>query len=209
MRPISAEQASRPTACRGLWRHVRAAPVSLVAVALAVCGHTIGGGHAPSLTHFLTVWSLAAIVSWIASRRVFTIMTLTGVLVGIQAVTHLVSVFDAAPHGAHGSHAHAHMSPAMLGGHVLATIISVAVLGFGEHTAWALAEALVLAPVRILTAARFPLPSPRDVNTRIEVARVRPTILLLRCIDPVRGPPIAGSSNTSGAKRRHAPVLAH
>src|SRR5699024_8952695 len=77
MRPISAEQVSRPTACRGLWRHVRAAPVSLVAVALAVCGHTIGGGHAPSLILFLEVWALAAIVSWIASRRVFTIWTLT------------------------------------------------------------------------------------------------------------------------------------
>src|SRR5699024_11235783 len=91
MRPISSEQVSRPTACRGLWRHVRAAPVSLVAVALAVFGHTIGGGHAPSLALFLAVWALAAIVSWIASRRVFTIMILSGVLVGIQVSTHVVS----------------------------------------------------------------------------------------------------------------------
>lgn len=207
MRPISPEQVSRPAACRGLWRHLRAAPVSLVAVALAVFGHTVGGGHAPSLILFLAVWALAAIVSWVASRRVFTIWMLTGVLVGIQAVTHLVSVFDTGPHAAHAAHADAHMSATMLGGHVLGTLVSVTVLGFGERTAWALAEALVLTPVRLLTAARLPLSSRRDVSTRIEVARARPTVLLLRRIDPVRGPPKGAGSIASGATLRR--VLAH
>lgn len=206
MRPISAEQVSRPTACRGLWRHVRAAPVSLVAVALAVCGHTIGGGHAPSLILFLEVWALAAIVSWIASRRVFTIWTLTGVLVGVQVSTHVVSIFDAGPHA---SHADPHLSWTMLGGHALGTLVSVAVLVFGERTAWALAEALVLTPVRLLTTVGLPLPSQRDVSARIEGACAEPTIWMLSRIDPVRGPPRAADSNPYGAALRHTPVFAH
>ena len=206
MRPFSPEEVSRPTACRGLWRHVRAAPVSLVAVALAVCGHTIGGGHAPSLILFLEVWALAAIVSWIASRRVFTIWSLTGVLVGVQVSTHVVSIFDAGPHA---SHTDPHLSWAMLGGHALGTFVSVAVLVFGERTAWALAEALVLTPVRLLTAAGLPLPCPRDVSARIEGACAEPAILMLSRIDPVRGPPQTADSIPCGAVLRHTPVFAH
>jgi len=173
-----------PSVCVGGWRALRAAGVSLTAVGLAVGGHLYGGGMAPSVGVLTIVWAIGSLVSWQLSRRRWTVPTLTGVLVLTQVVMHgLCSL--------HGQMAMTHGGLTMVGGHAVATAISVATLRYGEDAVWAVAEAVLLRPVGVLAGL---VGSPA---IRWRHCRAQPwpdcravTAWLLICANPLRGPPV-------------------
>lgn len=184
-----ADQSPEPDACHGSWRHLRAAPVSLIALALGVFGHLLGGGQAPNALTFLLVWAIAAALSWSLSDRRFTVVPLAGVLIAVQAVMHLICLAE--PGAASHHHGDTISGPTMLMGHAAATLIAVTVLRFGEHTLWNLLDALLLTPARLVFAAPIVASRPWPIGAYIEHMRTVPVSQWLLRNDPVRGPPLS------------------
>lgn len=177
-------ESRRPRVCVGGWRHLRAASVSLTAVGLAVGGHLYGGGTAPRWGAFAIVWALAALVSWHLSRRRWSVRTLIGALVLTQAAMHCLCSLQ-------GDMAMAHGGATMLTGHLVATGVSVTCLRYGEATACALAEVLLLRPVGVASRLATPVVVVRRRTYRVHAWReARSVAAWLRvCADPLRGPP--------------------
>jgi hypothetical protein len=79
--------------------------VASVGVALTLCGHSLAGGGSPDLLAVTVALLVSVAVSTVLLRRERNPVTVVGVLVALQAVTHLVL---ASAHGAHGMRGIAH-----------------------------------------------------------------------------------------------------
>ncbi len=159
----------------GVSRGVRAAVLGVVCVALALTGHLLGGGRAPSLWGLLILGvpmgavslaltsrrrGLPAIGVTVAAAQLF----LHEALMWLTAGPGCVVSGDPHAHLGHGSAApvvdctgmtgmatstaSAHFSlTAMLLGHMAAIVVSTLVLAYGESLLWRLGARLVRRPV--------------------------------------------------------------
>lgn len=117
------------------FRGTRIAAISAAVLILSIAGHSFVG-HAllmsPAAMLIGAVISVALAVAATAQRH--SIAWLFGFLLGAEALMHAVFVMS----GSHAGHS-VLPSPSMILGHVLATVVAVALLriGDGELTRWA------------------------------------------------------------------------
>lgn len=192
------------------FRLLRTAAVAGSVLSLAVGAHVQGGGGLPPVSVLaawaalvvlgvvlLTRWKLRApvLLGVLAAGQVllhgaFTVLSDTGPLEAARAVHRHVAATGAAAVST-GAAAHTHLpwdlEPAMLTAHIIATLVTAAMLAKGEAALWALAAwlrpflGMSVAPV--LPVAVVPEPGPR----RPPPARRRPVPRAHR----LRGPPAA------------------
>lgn len=170
--------------CSGTGRAARAAAVAVVATLVAVLCHVAGGGTAPTAATVALVLALAAPLCLWLSDRAWTTRQLVAVFLLAQGFLHGVAVFTT-PH-----HAMADTSTAgMLGWHLVATAVSVAVVRHGESCLWATADALGLRAYRIALVPR-PLPAVGETWQPVAVGETPPDHQHHIRACPLRGPPL-------------------
>jgi hypothetical protein len=196
--PASAPVAAALSSGAGRW--ARGGTVGLVAVGVALAGHAAGGASAPEPAALSAVALGAALIGVALSGRQWTLGPLLGLLLGAEAVLHVLfgTGGDPAATAVGGfQHAHHHAAAAatadhgalgMLPAHVLAALITALLLRRGEQWCWAPARALAR-PLRIALLAGAPPVPPRS---RLPVTGQRPhspRSLMLAAALPDRGPP--------------------
>ncbi|MEH0109671.1 hypothetical protein V6N00_08120 [Tersicoccus sp. MR15.9] len=186
----------------------RAAAVTTAMLVLAVGAHALGGGVLPPVPILVVVAVLALIPTMLLAGRRLTLTVLASLLVAGQFVLHLVFTRLAVPgsgvpatflvgHGHHGGHDAGALDPSAVGSamtaspslpmmalHLLATLITAAILARGEAALVALLNWLrpllhLPSPARVVTSPR---------STTGPVATVRPARVALR-LPRRRGPP--------------------
>ncbi|KAA1419789.1 hypothetical protein FE697_017940 [Mumia zhuanghuii] len=173
------------------WRAVRACVAASTALAVAVAGHLAGGAAAPPASAVLVAGGLASVLAYGLSARRWSVRTLTGLVLGVQGVVHLwCSMAATSPVGAG---VEAAPGPAMLLGHALATVATVALLHRGEAALLALGDVVVARPVRRLAYALRPRLVPQRVGAPHSGGAappgLRPLIMLGATLSR-RGPPV-------------------
>jgi hypothetical protein len=201
----------RPTG--GLLRWLRGSVVGLSATCLASGGHTAAGGAAPSPGPLAVTALVAVTVAIALSGRRWTIVPLLTMLLGGQVLFHVAFAAPASSAVFGGSMGHAGMGSAsgaaapvagamtgmamsshpgwlMVGGHLLAAVLSALVLRRGEEWSWRLLD-LVTGPMRGATLELLPLPGPQ--RRPVQPTRTRPVrrSRLLSDVASRRGPPPA------------------
>ncbi|MTB72355.1 hypothetical protein GGG17_10310 [Arsenicicoccus sp. MKL-02] len=197
------------TPAGGRLRLLRAGTLAVVMLALAALAHLLGAGALPGPGVLAVLLGLVLATCLTASARrlgagsigailgggqlalhgAFTVLGTTGAdpeslghVVG--SGHHAVLVTHAWPaHAAAGGHGH--LSLTMLLAHVLATVVTAAVLARGERALWLLAS--WLAPVIRLLLDR-PAHWARPAAISVAVSRLRSAELVLAA--PRRGPPL-------------------
>jgi hypothetical protein len=206
---------------RGPLRLFRAALVTSLAVSLAVAGHMLGGGQLPDIATLAgSAAVLLAPAAWLA-RRQLSVATLFGVLGAGQFMTHTaftalspgasclpqlplfqLPLTGSVAHGHAGGSCSAAMdsmpmgdgndSPAMLAGHLMATLATAWLLRSGEAALWQL-----LAWLRPMGR----LPRPAGFTPATHRPGAWPTVFVaahrrnLRH-DTLRGPPLTSLPRT-------------
>ena len=144
---------------------------AVAATFLAAASHVISGGSAPAAPLLILSLALSGLVCMALAGKVLSLWRLAIAVVASQSVFHSLYSLDpgshddgmaaAAGHAGHAGHILAsmpdpgaldHTSPAMLLGHALAAIATIAVLRYGEVTAVRLLTALGLRLVPFLRA---------------------------------------------------------
>ena len=157
-------------------RLVRSVAAALVCTLTAALGHLAGGGVIPTEAA-LIVFAGAALVAWLLSARRVTGGQLVGLLVLCQVCVHFG-----------GSMSAMHMSALMVATHVVATIVSAALLTRGESFVWHVAERLGLRAVAALVRAHA-IPTARPMALVHQSHSLTNALLAHSRIE--RGPPIA------------------
>ncbi|MFD1827972.1 hypothetical protein [Mumia zhuanghuii] len=177
-----------PATSRRPWRAVRAGVAASLSVCVALLGHLAGGGAAPGGAAIaFTVVAAALLAHRLAAHR-WTVRTLTALVVGVQGGVHLWCALAAPPEQGAATVS----AGAMLLGHALATVATVALLRHGERALWSLTDLLVSRPVRRLAYAVRTLPARLAVDVAPAVTgapAVRLHHLLLGAALWRRGPP--------------------
>ncbi|WP_286961444.1 MULTISPECIES: hypothetical protein [Arsenicicoccus] len=189
----------------GRLRLLRAGTLAVVMISLAALAHVLGGGALPGGGVLTVLLGLVLVTCLIASGRRLGAPSIGAILGGGQLALHEAFALlgttgaDAASLGhvvGSGHHAvlvtHAgqagsghHLSLSMVLAHVLATVVTAAVLARGERALWLLAG--WLAPVIRLLLER-PAHWPRPAAITVAVPRLRSAELVLAA--PRRGPPL-------------------
>jgi len=156
-------------------RLARSIAAALVCVVAACAGHLSGGGQMPAAAAAV-VFAGAAPIAWFLSSRRITPGQMIGLLVLCQVGVHL-----GAPH------ADMSMGPAMLAGHVAATLVSAAVLARGERFVWELARLLRLRLAPLLHLL-VPVPSLRPLHAVVAPRSLHDARLVYS--RSLRGPPV-------------------
>ncbi|MBW9213611.1 hypothetical protein KV102_02040 [Mumia sp. zg.B53] len=180
-----------------LWRAARATVVAATALCVALLGHLSGGGSVPSgRTVVVTVAVAAALAYRLAARR-WTVRTLSGFVLAVQAGVHLwcsIAGAQAGPVAPSTASPGAVPDAAMLAGHLVATVATVALLRHGDAALVSVLSLVVARPVRRLAYAAgalvvplLPRPS-RDVRWATDSSP--PAVLLLGPTVSRRGPPV-------------------
>ena len=195
----------------GASRGVRAAALGVVCVALALTGHLLGGGQAPSLWALLILGVPMGAVSLALTSRRRGLPAIGMTVAASQLLLHEALMWltagsgcavsgDPHAHLGHGSAApvldctgmtgmaastaSAHFSlSAMLLGHVAATVVTTLVLAYGESLLWRWGGRLVHRPL----AGSMPVLAAR----RVTLARTRTAARARVVAGPAlrRGPP--------------------
>ncbi len=163
-------------------RLLRGTGVGAAAVGVSLAGHVAGQYAMPSPTALAGMLAASAVIAWVLSFARWTPLSLTGVLVAVQSVFHVL--FSAGS----GAGAADHLTWPMLLGHAAATIVMVGVLRRGEELLWSVAESLGLRVWRTLRAIPG-LPRP-TVPTVVAIARSAAPRCWQGSEPPRRGPPL-------------------
>lgn len=162
---------------------VSAMLASLESVVALVLAHLAAGGRAPDAVWLIAFGALVYVASVIVLRRRASIRMVLPVLVAAQVLGHAWLV--ALAPGAHAGHVHdagglLGLSPAMLGAHVLAAVVTA--------TMWVLRRRVIEVvlcwteqPASVVADLRHPRPT-----SRVTV----PPIQFRLSIAPTRGPPV-------------------
>lgn len=164
-----------------LWpiRLLRVCAASVIALTLALAGHTLGGGETSSLPVILTVLALVTSAAWLLSIRRLTTSQIVGLLLIAQIAVHLGCMVGTTP---------STLSGAMIGGHLIATGFTAMILARGERFVWALAERLGLRVLPMLTAVA---PAVHRRSRRIPASdERRPPVFVFAGGTGLRGPPV-------------------
>lgn len=170
----------------GALRVARGGVLAVLCTLVAIAGHARGGGEAPPIPALLAVAALVgtAFVVLADRRRGFTEILFAAL--ACQPAFHLAFSIPV-----HEAGAVAPIDAPMVGGHVLAGVVTATLLTYGEDALWAVYHLLtgvrapVLEPVPVLAP---PAPARPD---GAELAPVRRQ--LLARIPPRRGPPVRDS----------------
>lgn len=194
-----------PSPTTGAWRTLRALVVLVVVVGLATTGHLLAGGAVASWRAVvLALLLVGAAVAGLTSLRL-TGPRLLALLGAGQVVVHHALAYApgghcAAPTGSADlfasttvvscGQAEAHVAlwadPAMLLGHLVATLVAAAVVGRGERLLWDAADLLRPRPLRLPEA----VPAMQAAPAVAPVLPSRPYRAPLSETDPLRGPPV-------------------
>jgi len=156
-------------------RALRGSGAAAIATVLASTGHTIGGGTAPALWLIVAVTLLAAplAVALVGRRRNLPRLAAAVAAAQIALHTAFAVVGDATP--AASAHGHmsmvaptmagplpavGHLSADMLAGHLVAALITIAAVAYGEQMVAMIARGIrrVLARVQQSAPAEHPVP---------------------------------------------------
>ncbi|MQA82954.1 MAG: hypothetical protein GEV10_31635 [Streptosporangiales bacterium] len=170
--------------CSGTGRAVRAVAVAVVATLVAVLCHVAGGGTAPNAATVGLVLAVAVPLCFWLSDRAWTTRQLAAVFLLAQGFLHGVAVFTIPDHAMADT-----STAAMLGWHLVATAVSVAVVRHGETCLWATADALGLRAYRIAFAPR-PLPAVGETWQPVAIGDTPPDHQHHVRARPLRGPPL-------------------
>ncbi|MET9226277.1 hypothetical protein [Lentzea sp. NPDC003310] len=158
-------------------RRARCAAVGVVNGSLAVLAHSSADGRLPDAG---LVFSLVALLTWATTgfaRHELTWQRLLLLIGGGQLAMHVLVSLAAF------RHAHEAEPSRMLASHVLATVLTVAVLATAERTVLALARAVAATLPRRITA--LPASAPLVVAT----PSLAPAAVVLLDVLSWRGPP--------------------
>ena len=139
-----------------------------IATFVALFGHVLGGGGVPSGVGIVASLVLSSAVCVVIAGRRLSIMRLTLSVAISQVLFHFLFVLGSTSHhvvatheGHHGATALAttatHAAASMGAGHVVAAVVTIAVLYFGERVARGLAELALLVASRLLRTFRIPV----------------------------------------------------
>lgn len=182
----------QPTPTRGALRVFRGSALAVTSATLAVAAHTVAGGMRADtgLTLLLTV-GVAAVGVAMADRRRSPGAILV-VLGAAQLASHVLLSFGDNIGDMSMSSAQAMPSQvndtAMLGAHVLAVLLSAALLAGADTAVFFVAAVLAMLLPRLLTAP--PVASAPPGARRFVLAQDRCTAVLLRRSHARRGPPV-------------------
>ena len=160
-----------------LLRSVAASNLSLI---IAVGGHRSGGGEIASAPVIAAVFAIVFAATWLLSARQLTAGQIVGLLAIAQVVVHIGCALGG-PMTAFG--------PAMVAGHVVATVLATWALVRGERFLWTMADRLGLKAVRLVLSplvAAGPAPRVRFVRQDVRL----PLRLVLVGGKALRGPPV-------------------
>lgn len=170
---------------RGVLRVLRGVALAVCSTVLAVAAHAAGGGGVPNagLALLLAVLLAAAGVGLARRRR-----SLPGIL-GVLTVTQVVLHFLLACADLHAAPVRAMFSIAwgMVAAHAVAVLVTALMLTKAEAAVFGVAAALVRLLPRVLVFV--PAERPADPVTVAEPVD-RLVRVLLRCVCPLRGPPL-------------------
>ncbi|WKK72129.1 hypothetical protein Q0F99_03550 [Rathayibacter oskolensis] len=152
----------------------RGVVAAVAATATAAASHTLAGAEAPALPILALAIAFSAVVCVLLSGRRLSLPRLVASVLLSQIAYHGlflatgsggdVSVAGTSGTGAHfhdggtvelvaGAGGHAAHSPAMLGAHLIAALLTVAALRHGERLFWTLGAEIVRIVVRIVARA--------------------------------------------------------
>lgn len=161
-------------------RFLRSLAASLFGLIIAVGGHRFGGGEIASAPVIAGVFATVFVFAWLLGNRQLTTGQIVGLLLIAQVVVHVGCAFGG-PMAAFG--------PAMIVGHILATVAAAFVLVRGEQLLWDLADRLGLQAVRLFFALVGVIgPAPRLRFSRQDI--LLPLRLVLVGGNGLRGPPV-------------------
>lgn len=166
-------------------RLLRGTGVGAAAVGVSLAGHVAGQDTMPSATTLVGVLAASAAIAWVLSLARWTLVSLTGVLVAVQSVLHLL--FSAGS----GAGATGHLTWPMLLGHLVATVVMVGALRRGEELLWSVVESLGL---RVWRTLRGIAGLPRPTVPIASVARSAVPRCWQGSEPPRRGPPLGSRS---------------
>jgi hypothetical protein len=178
----------QPAPTRGALRVFRGSALAVTSATLAVAAHTLAGGMVPDtgLTVLLTI-GVAAVGIAMADRRRGTAAILA-VLGAAQLASHVLLSFGDEVGDMHMSAAPPVNGTVMLGAHVLAVLVSAALLAGADTAVFVVAAVLAMLLPRLLTAP--PVASVPSGARRVVLAQDRCTAVLLRRSHARRGPPV-------------------
>lgn len=161
-----------------------------MALGVAMAGHLAGGGAVPGTPAVLVAGALATALAYRLSDRRWSVRTLGGLVLGVQGAVHLWCSLTLSPVAEPTA---ASPDAAMLLGHALATVATVALLRRGEHALLALGDAVVVGPSRRLSYASRPCVAAPATHSHLP-ARTRPVrphlLIVLATTLTRRGPPV-------------------
>jgi hypothetical protein len=150
--------------------------VGVVTGALAVLAHSSADGHLPDAG---LVFSLVALLTWACAgfaRRELTPGRMLVLIGGGQLAMHFMMSLAASRHE--------HDDPSrMVAAHVVATVLTVAILAVAERTVLALARAVASVLPRRLT------PLPATAPLVVATPRITPAVVVFLDVLSWRGPP--------------------
>jgi hypothetical protein len=172
----------------GAARAIRGALVAAVSVVLAVVGHVLGGGRAPSLTALALATVFAAAACWALAGRQRRTVALAAASGGVQLASHLIFSSDGCHLGGTATNG-LHMFVA----HGVMTVVAATALARVDALVWLLYRFLLH---RFGARRLTPILPPVD---RVVLGR-RPAATRLRCesrgsrAHPRRGPPLLAAA---------------
>lgn len=166
------------------WRLFRSAVFALVAGQLALIGHVVGGGQAPSLAPLAVVTALVGFSISGFARKERSFPTLVGAMALAQGLFHLGFVGST-----HADHATALDVRRMIVFHVIAAVLTSLVLAYGERALFRLAKALRRVVARLIPAD--PARSGSSWTAIVDVRQLACATADLLSSGSRRGPPLA------------------
>ncbi len=139
-----------------------------VATFVALFGHVAGGGGIPGVWGFIAPLVLSAAVCILIAGRTLSLARLTLSVLVSQVLFHFLFVLGSGTAAVSSTHEHhgasatlvvTHTATSMGIGHVLAAVVTIAALYFGERVIRSLAEIVRLLAARILRPFEPPVPS--------------------------------------------------
>ncbi len=122
-----------------MFRVVRGFFVAQVCLALSVGSHALAEGPVHFTAETLVGWLLLSAMCVAAAQRKQRLAGIVATVSFSQVALHLMMMPpNHTEHSMHGEVATSMPSPAMIGGHVVATVLASVLLAHGERLAWAL-----------------------------------------------------------------------
>ena len=148
---------------RGLPRALRAASLGSVGFVLALVAHLAAGGEAPGRVALLLLAGLIGLVALLLTRVQLSSVEIGVSLTALQVILHeiFMRLGTTGMADAGMGQRSTYTATAMIGAHVIATAVMVALLAYGEKVLWFLAGCM--RPPRWLRAGLPELPAVRDI----------------------------------------------